>query len=73
MGYMTDQSKLDTLDFIITILTEHEAALDNLINRLDILTQTLLDLTTRQEFISKKNEKGLTDMKQEKNQDEIVA
>ncbi len=70
---MTDQSKLDTLDFIITILTEHEAALDNLINRLDILTQTLLDLTTRQEFISKKNEKGLTDMKQEKNQDEIVA
>ncbi len=73
MGYMTDQSKLDTLDFIITILTEHEASLDNLINRLDILTQTLLDLTTRQEFISKKNEKGLTDMKQEKNQDEIVA
>jgi len=70
---MTDQSKLDTLDFIITILTEHEAALDNLINRLDILTQTLLDLTTRQEFISKKNEKGLKDMKQEKNQDEIVA
>ncbi len=70
---MTDQSKLDTLDFIITILTEHEAALDNLINRLDILTQTLLDLTTRQEFISKKNEKGLRDMKQEKNQDEIVA
>jgi uncharacterized coiled-coil protein SlyX len=73
LGYMTDQSKLDTLDFIITILTEHEAALDNLINRLDILTQTLLDLTTRQEFISKKNEKGLKDMKQEKNQDEIVA
>ena len=73
MGYMTDQSKLDTLDFIITILTEHEAALDNLINRLDILTQTLLDLTTRQEFVSKKNEKGLRDLKQEKSQDEIVA
>ena len=45
-----NKNKLDVIDLIITVLQEHEASLDNMINRLDPLTETLSTLVMKMEY-----------------------
>ena len=45
-----NKNKLDVIDLIITVLQEHEESLDNMINRLDTLTETLSTLVMKMEY-----------------------
>ena len=45
-----NKNKLDAIDLIITVLQEHEESLDNLISRLDTLTETLSTLVMKMEY-----------------------
>jgi len=45
-----NKNKLDVIDLIITVLQEHEESLDNMINRLDTLTETLSILVMKMEY-----------------------
>ena len=49
MGYL-EESRLEAFDLIITVLQEHEEQLDNMLNRLDILVETLSTLIVRIDY-----------------------
>ena len=48
-GIVMDKNRLDAFDMIINVLREHEKNLDNLLDRLDILLETLSTLSVRLE------------------------
>lgn len=48
---MSVKSKLDTLDFIINILIEHEKKLDLLIDRLEKNTNLIEDIIKKEKLI----------------------
>lgn len=52
-----EKNRIDALDLIINALREHEKNLDNLLNRLDTLLETLSNLLARFEYIYKKIER----------------
>jgi len=45
-----NKNKLDAIDLIITVLQEHEESLDNMISRLNTLTETLSTLVMKMEY-----------------------
>jgi hypothetical protein len=45
-----NKNKLDAIDLIITVLQEHEESLDNMISRLDTLTETPSTLVMKMEY-----------------------
>jgi len=49
---MSVKTKLDTLDFIINILLEHEKKLDLLIDRLENNTDLIEDIIKKEKFIN---------------------
>ena len=51
MRAMSVKSKLDTLDFIINILIEHEKKLDLLIDRLEKNTNMIEDIIKKEKLI----------------------
>jgi len=51
MREMSVKSKLDTLDFIINILIEHEKKLDLLIDRLEKNTNMIEDIIKEEKLI----------------------
>jgi hypothetical protein len=48
---MSANTKLDTLDFVINILIEHEKKLDLLIERLEKNTDLIRDIIKKEKFI----------------------
>ena len=49
-----EKNRLDTFDLIINVLKEHEKSLDNLVNRLDTLIETLSTISGRLEYLSER-------------------
>lgn len=47
-----EKNRLDTFDLIISILREHEKSLDNLVDRLDTLMETLTTILGRLEYVA---------------------
>ncbi len=47
-----EKNRLDTFDLIINILREHEKSLDNLVDRLDTLMETLTTILGRLEYVA---------------------
>jgi len=56
-GIVMDKNRLDAFDMIINVLREHEKNLDNLLDRLDILLETLSTLSVRLEHLYGRIEK----------------
>jgi hypothetical protein len=52
--WVIEENRLDTFDLIINVLKEHEKSLDDLVCRLDTLTETLSAIMVRLEYLSKK-------------------
>jgi len=50
------ETKLDALDFVLSVLREHEETLDTLIERLDILMEAFSKIQHRLEVICEKIE-----------------
>lgn len=48
------KNRLDTFDLMINVLKEHEKNLDNLVNRLDTLIETLSTILGRLEYLSER-------------------
>ena len=48
---MSEKSKIDTLDFIINVLIEHEKKLDLLIQRLERNTDLIQDMIKKEKLI----------------------
>jgi hypothetical protein len=48
------KNRLDTFDLLINVLKEHEKSLDNLVNRLDTLIETLSTISGRLEYLSER-------------------
>ena len=48
---MGSKSKIDTLDFIINVLVEHEKKLDLLIERLERYTDLIQDMIKKEKLI----------------------
>ena len=46
-----EKNRLDAFDMIINVLREHEKNLDNLLDRLDTLLETLSTLSIRLEYL----------------------
>ena len=57
MGYL-EKSRLEAFDLIITVLQEHEEHLDNMLNRLDSLVETLSTITIRMDYHFKRIEEN---------------
>jgi len=51
-----EERKLDALDFVLSVLREHEESLDTLIGRLDILMEAFSKIQHRLEGICEKVE-----------------
>ena len=51
---MSAKSKMDTLDFIINVLIEHEKKLDLLIKRLERNTDLIQDMVKKEKLIQAK-------------------
>lgn len=54
-----EKNRLDTFDLIINVLREHEKGLDNLVDRLDTLIETLSTILGRLEYLSEKIQESL--------------
>lgn len=48
------KNRLDAFDLLINVLKEHEKSLDNLVNRLDTLIETLSTISGRLEYLSER-------------------
>ncbi len=47
-----ERNRLDTFDLIINVLGEHEKGLNNLVDRLDTLMETLTTILGRLEYVA---------------------
>ena len=45
-----EKGQLETIDLIINVLRDHEKSLDNLLDRLDTLTEALSTILARMEY-----------------------
>ena len=51
-----EKGQLEAIDLIINVLRDHEKNLDNLLDRLDILIETISTITARLEYFYEKTE-----------------
>ena len=54
-----ENSKLDVLDLVISVLKDHEKSLDRLLERLDTLIESFSQIQTRLEILCENIEKSL--------------
>lgn len=55
-GSVMEKNRLDAFDMIINVLREHEKNLDNRLDRLDTLLETLSTLSVRLEYLYRRIE-----------------